>query len=74
MSAQGWSSHELLGQINLLPGQLKVDMLPAATVRCTALHHLGMAIAQDVGANAHDGHIGVFIAIQIPHLAALSLS
>ena len=33
-----------------------------------------MAIAQRIGADAHDAHVDVFFAVQVPHFATLGLA
>ena len=36
--------------------------------------HLRVTIAQGVGSNAHDAHVGVLLAVQVPDLATLGLA
>ena len=60
----------------------KVDLFGAVEgghitgVHCLAHSgvHLFVSIAQNIGANAHDGHVGILLAVHVPHLATFGFA
>ena len=65
--------HEFLSQINFL-GAIQGGHVARSNGLHDCLVNFGMSIPEDIGSYAHDGHVDVFLPIEIPDLTPLCLA